>query len=68
MFHTSSSSDYYAILEVPRSADLNAIRTAWKRLALVRHPDKNPAQNAKDDFQLVSLSCLDFHYFPQFGI
>ncbi|RDW60289.1 hypothetical protein BP5796_11895 [Coleophoma crateriformis] len=33
--------DYYAILEVPFDADVAIIRTQYKRLALVRHPDKN---------------------------
>ncbi|RDW84275.1 hypothetical protein BP6252_01865 [Coleophoma cylindrospora] len=33
--------DYYGILGVPFGADVATIRTHYKRLALVRHPDKN---------------------------
>ena len=33
--------DYYAILNVPRSAQLSEIHSAYRRLALKLHPDKN---------------------------
>ncbi|CAI7570097.1 unnamed protein product [Penicillium glandicola] len=45
--------DYYAILQVSRNSDLSAIKSSWRRLALARHPDKNPSQNAKAEFQLL---------------
>lgn len=32
--------DYYAILEIPVSADLAEIKKAYRRLALLHHPDK----------------------------
>lgn len=40
----SSGTDqgFYELLGVPPDADLRAIRRAFKRLALERHPDKNP--------------------------
>ncbi|OKP07359.1 Chaperone protein DnaJ 1 [Penicillium subrubescens] len=45
--------DYYGILQVSWDADTEAIKSSWKRLALARHPDKNPAKNAVADFQLL---------------
>lgn len=36
------SDDFYELLGVSRDADNRAIRRAFKKLALVKHPDKNP--------------------------
>ncbi len=33
--------DYYTILDVPRSADATIIRDAYRKLALIHHPDRN---------------------------
>lgn len=38
--------DYYAILEIPRSAQLAEIKKAYRHLALKHHPDRNPAPGA----------------------
>jgi DnaJ-class molecular chaperone len=49
--------DYYAILEVHHMAGANDIKKSYRRLAILRHPDKN--QNKPDataSFQLVSVS------------
>jgi molecular chaperone DnaJ len=43
--------DYYAILEVDRSADEQALKKAFRRLAMQYHPDRNPAPEAKEHFQ-----------------
>lgn len=46
--------DYYDILKVPVWAETDEIRTSYKRLALMHHPDKNPNNpNATAIFQSV---------------
>lgn len=37
-----NSQDFYENLGVPRDADLNVIKKAYKKLSLKHHPDKNP--------------------------
>lgn len=43
----------YTVLGVERSASLDDIRRAYKRQALVLHPDKNPSDNAVHRFQVM---------------
>jgi DnaJ homolog subfamily C member 7 len=38
----SKRKDYYKILDVPRDASEADIKRAYRRLAIVHHPDKNP--------------------------
>jgi molecular chaperone DnaJ len=46
---------YYETLEVLRESSLEEIRTAYRRLALKYHPDKNPGNRvAEERFKLVS--------------
>ncbi|MDO9530935.1 MAG: molecular chaperone DnaJ [Deltaproteobacteria bacterium] len=46
---------YYEILEISREAPLEEIRTAYRRLALKYHPDKNPGNEvAEDRFKQIS--------------
>jgi hypothetical protein len=50
--------DFYATLELPRTADQTAILRAYWRLARVKHPGKNPQNpNATADFQDVRAFC-----------
>lgn len=49
--------DYYRVLQVPRTADEKLIKSSYRRLALLKHPDKNAEDpNATKNFQLVGTS------------
>lgn len=41
--------DFYHLLGISREADNRAIRRAFKKLALVKHPDKNPVSFYVDE-------------------
>ena len=45
--------DYYATLEIPQNASVEAIKKAYKQLSLVRHPDRNHNPDATSSFQCV---------------
>ncbi len=41
--------DYYQLLGVERSADGPAIKSAFRKLAMKYHPDRNPGDEAAED-------------------
>ena len=46
--------DYYEVLEVPRNASEDQIRSAYRRLARQFHPDVNQAADAGDRFKEIT--------------
>lgn len=70
-----TSPDYYSLLEVPRSATLEDIQRAYRRLALKWHPDKNPDnkdvaelrfKDISEAYQVLSDD-LKRRYYDQYG-
>ncbi|KAJ6023889.1 DnaJ domain protein [Penicillium herquei] len=54
MAPTTVLHDYYAILEVPQSADCSTIKSTYKKLAFAKHPDRRRGDpNATAEFQLL---------------
>ncbi len=49
-----SKRDYYEVLGVPRDADENAIKGAYRRLARQYHPDVNKAADAEERFKEIN--------------
>lgn len=48
--------NFYEFLSIPQDADLPAIKKTFRRLSLELHPDKNPSENADEEFRnLVAI-------------
>ena len=46
--------DYYAVLEISNIATVEIVTKSYRRLAKIRHPDKNLQGDSTAVFQLVS--------------
>lgn len=51
-----TAGDHYGVLEVPRSADADTLKRAYRSLALRLHPDKCPLQGASEAFKRISVA------------
>lgn len=49
-----SKRDYYEVLGVPRDADENAIKGAYRKLARQYHPDVNKSEDAEERFKEIN--------------
>lgn len=57
----STEIDYYELLEIDRTADAGTIKSAYRRLAMRHHPDRNPGSDESEaKFKAVSAAyeCL----------
>lgn len=48
--------DYYEVLGIPRTATKDEIKSAYRKLALQYHPDRNKSPDAEEKFKEISES------------
>ena len=46
--------DYYEVLGVPRSADAQEMKKAYRKLAMEYHPHLNPSEDAAAKFKEIN--------------
>ncbi len=46
--------NYYQILNISRTASLEEIKKAYRRLSKKYHPDSNPGKDAQEQFQRIA--------------
>ena len=49
-----SKRDYYEILDLPKTASKDEIKTQYRKLALQYHPDRNKSPDAEEKFKEIS--------------
>src|SRR6187431_2872296 len=57
--------DYYEVLEVDRNADDQVIKTAYRKLALKFHPDRNPGDKAAEESFKDAAEAYSVLYDPE---
>ena len=62
--------DYYDVLGVQKNASPSELKSAYRKLAVKYHPDKNPDDKAAEDkFKEASFAFLpNFSMYKFFGI
>jgi molecular chaperone DnaJ len=48
-FQKMAKRDYYEVLGVPKNADEASMKSAYRKLAMQHHPDRNPGDKAAED-------------------
>jgi hypothetical protein len=51
--------DYYEILEISRQASLAEVKSAYRKMALKYHPDRNPSHEGEESFKAASEATPD---------
>lgn len=55
-FMKRDKNDYYKVLGIEKSAPLDEIKKAYKKLALKFHPDKNQVPGADEAFKIIAVA------------